>query len=89
VIKNSKPIHPSDRENPWVDPEDSVILTVRQEIGRVALSPNGTMPVVEEAFRLAGQYINDQILRGISAQQEATVEFSFQGVEFTAGYRVG
>jgi hypothetical protein len=61
---------------------EEIILTVRQEIGRVGVSPYGNTPAIPEAFRIAGVYISEQTVDGPGF--EPVVEFEFHGHKFTA-----
>lgn len=67
-----------------VPDQHEIVLTVRQEIGRV-MSGTGPNSMVVEAFRIAGEYLDKQA-GSADLVPEATVEFSYHGVVFTAGF---
>jgi hypothetical protein len=68
-----------------VHTDQEIVLTVRQEIGRVRESPGSDMPMVVGAFLVAGEYLNEQA--GLASTTEATVDFTYLGVHFTAGFK--
>jgi hypothetical protein len=65
--------------------QEEIVLTVRQEIGRVQSADSGNDSMVATAFLVAGRYLDSQA-GSADLIPEATVEFSYHGVVFTAGF---
>lgn len=57
-----------------------IVIEVRQYIGEVIASPNGTEPMVVEAFRTAALYIEQEAAQA----HETRVQFDYAGMTFIA-----
>lgn len=68
--------------NPQGEPGDRIVLEVRQQIGVVVPDKYGSVPMVVEAFKLAGEYLRTLPLG--KDQPGAHVEFEYMGIKFGA-----
>jgi hypothetical protein len=60
-----------------------IVLTVRKEIG--SIHPGlGSDPMVVAAFKLAGQYLNEQAQA--DSEEFMEVEFDHRGIRFVAAF---
>jgi hypothetical protein len=62
-----------------------VVITVAQEVGRVKVSRYGDTPVIQEAFRIIGGWLDEAAKEGTN---EAELQFRFGGFLFTGGMHI-